>query len=161
MLHSHWSEYFNIILLFSSLLFSIFTRCSSLLSPHPIRFCPLPLTKPLPSADHSISHFLFLDLHLKGRTSELHPIFAISCPAPMWICVCVFRFVVGSGHVFVFVAVGLCFPICGHFGAIFEIFGGILFTVFSDVAVVGAAVKIEWKRKKDKAEVEKQKLEWR
>ena len=48
-----------------------------------------------------------------------------------------------SGHVFVFVAVGLCFPICGHFGAIYEIFGGILFTMFSDVAVVGVAVKIE------------------
>ena len=44
---------------------------------------------------------------------------------------------------FVFVAVGLCFRICGHFGAIDEIFGGILFTMFSDVAVMGAAVKIE------------------
>ena len=63
----------------------------------------------------------------------------------MWVCVCicVFRSVVGSGLVFVFVVVGLCFPICGHFDAIDEIFGGILFTVFSDVAVVGAAVKIE------------------
>ena len=49
----------------------------------------------------------------------------------------------GSGLVFVFVTVGLCFPICGHFGAIDEILGGILFTVFSDVAVVGAAVKME------------------
>ena len=41
--------------------------------------------------------------------------------------------------------VGLClrFSICGHFGAIDEILGGILFTVFSDVAVVGVAVKIE------------------
>ena len=47
----------------------------------------------------------------------------------------------GSG--LVFVAVGLCFPICGHFGAINEIFEGILFTVFSDVAIVGVAVKIE------------------
>ena len=44
---------------------------------------------------------------------------------------------------FVFVAVGLCFPICGHFGAIDEIFGGILFTAFSNVAVVGVAVKTE------------------
>ena len=61
----------------------------------------------------------------------------------MWVCVCVFRSVVDNGLVFVFVAVGLCFPICGHFGAIDEIFGGILFTMFSDVAVVGAAVKIE------------------
>ena len=42
---------------------------------------------------------------------------------------------------FVFVAVGLCFLICGHFGAIDEIFGGILFTVFSDVVVVGVAMK--------------------
>ena len=131
MLHSHWSEYFNIILLFSSLLFSIFTRCSSLLSPHPIRFCLLPPTKPLPSADHSISHFLSLDLHLKGRTTELHPIFAISCPAPMWICVCVFRSVVGSGHVFVFVAVGLCFPICGHFGAFMKFLGVFCLQCFS------------------------------
>ena len=53
----------------------------------------------------------------------------------------------GSGlvfvFVFVFVAVGLCFSICGHFGTIDEIFGGILFTVFSDVAVVGVVVKIE------------------
>ena len=45
--------------------------------------------------------------------------------------------------VFVFVVVSLCFLIYGHFGAIDEIFGGILFTVFSDVAVVRAAVKIE------------------
>jgi len=52
---------------------------------------------------------------------------------------------------------GLCFPICGHFGAIDEIFRGILFTMFSDVAIVGATVKIELKRKKDKAKVEKQK----
>ena len=51
----------------------------------------------------------------------------------------------GSGlvFVFVFVVVGLCFPICRHFGTIDEIFGGILFTVFSDMAVVGVAVKIE------------------
>ena len=34
----------------------------------------------------------------------------------------------GSGLVFMFVAVGLCFPIYGHFGAIDEIFKGILFT---------------------------------
>ena len=51
------------------------------------------------------------------------------------------------GFVFVFSdllwAVGLCFLICGHFGAIDEIFRGILFTVFSDVAVVGVVVKIE------------------
>ena len=39
--------------------------------------------------------------------------------------------------------VGLCFPICRHFGAIDKIFGSILFTVFSDVAVMGATVKIE------------------
>ena len=44
---------------------------------------------------------------------------------------------------FVFIAVGLCLTICGHFGAIDEISGGILFTVFFDVAVVGAAMKIE------------------
>ena len=37
-------------------------------------------------------------------------------------------------------AVGLCFLIFGYFGAIDEIFEGILFTVFSNVAVVGAAV---------------------
>ena len=49
----------------------------------------------------------------------------------------------GSGLVFVFVVVGLCFPICRHFGTIDEIFGGILFTVFSDVAIVGVVVKIE------------------
>ena len=49
----------------------------------------------------------------------------------------------GSGPVFVVVAVGLCFPICGHFGVIEEIFGGILFTVFSDVVFVGATMKIE------------------
>ena len=49
----------------------------------------------------------------------------------------------GSGLVFVFVAVGLCFLICGHFSVIEEIFKGILFIVFSDVAVVGAVVKIE------------------
>ena len=49
----------------------------------------------------------------------------------------------GSGLVFVFVAVGLCFLIFGYFGAIDEIFEGILFTVFSDVAIVGVAVKIE------------------
>ena len=49
----------------------------------------------------------------------------------------------GSGLVFVFVTVGLCFLIYGHFGAIDEIFEGILFTMFSNVAVVGAVVKIE------------------
>ena len=49
----------------------------------------------------------------------------------------------GSGLVFVFVAVGLCFLIFGYFGAIDEIFGGILFTVFSDVVFVGATMKIE------------------
>ena len=68
--------------------------------------------------------------------------FSICCG--QWACVCV----CGSGLVFL---------ICGHFGAIDEIFRGILFTVFSDVAVVGAAMKIEKKRKKDRAEVEKQK----
>ena len=49
----------------------------------------------------------------------------------------------GSGLVFVFVVVGLCFLVFGHFGAIDEIFGGILFTVFSDVVFVGATMKIE------------------
>ena len=49
----------------------------------------------------------------------------------------------GNGLVFVFVAVGLCFPIYRHFGTIDEIFKGILSTMFSDVVVVGAAVKIE------------------
>ena len=34
----------------------------------------------------------------------------------------------GSGLMFVLVAVGLCFPIYRHFGKIDEIFGGILFT---------------------------------
>jgi len=75
----HWSEYFNFsFLFFSSLLFSISTHCSSPLSPHPLCFCSLLPTKPLPSANHSISHFLSLDLYLKGRTSELHPLSAIS-----------------------------------------------------------------------------------
>ena len=61
----------------------------------------------------------------------------------MWVCVCVFRSIVANRLVFVFVVVSLCFLIYGHFGAIDEIFGGILFTMFSDVAVMGAAVKIE------------------
>ena len=35
-------------------------------------------------------------LHLKGRTSKLHPLSATSCPAPMWVFVCIFRSVVGK-----------------------------------------------------------------
>ena len=35
-------------------------------------------------------------LHLKGRTSKLHPLSATSFPAPMWVCVCVFQSVVGK-----------------------------------------------------------------
>ena len=109
-----------------SLLFSISARCSSLLSPHtsflPITADQVPTQrwpKPQPAPTTlcilhnstpslfaiscpaptwvSISHFLSLDLHLKGRTSELHPLSTISCPAPMWVYVCVFRSVVGSG----------------------------------------------------------------
>ena len=34
----------------------------------------------------------------------------------------------GSGLEFMFMGSGGCFPICGHFGAINEIFEGILFT---------------------------------
>ena len=34
----------------------------------------------------------------------------------------------GNGLGFMFMAMGLCFSIYGHFGAIDEIFGGILFT---------------------------------
>ena len=104
-------------LFFSSLLFSISARCSSLLSPHPL-FCSLPPTKPLPSANHSISYFLSLDLHLKGRTSKLHPLSAISCPAPMWVCVCVFRSVLGKWA---------CVCVCGS-GLVLVV--GFLFFIF-------------------------------
>ena len=54
--------------------------------------------------------------------------FSICCG--QWACVCV----CGSG---------LVFSDLWAFWRIYEIFGGILFTVFFDVAVVGAAVKIE------------------
>ena len=84
------SEYFNNIFFFSFFLSSFpFLPVAPLYSVLTLCFCPLPLTKPQPNADHSL------------RSPQLHPLLSTtSCPASMWVCVCVFRSVVGSGLVF-------------------------------------------------------------
>ena len=57
-------------------------------------------------------------LHLKGRTSKLHPLSTTSCPAPMWVSVCVFRSVLGKWA---------CVCVCGS-GLVLVV--GFLFFIF-------------------------------
>ena len=156
--------FFSPLFHFCSLLLS--SQSSHFISAHYRRPSPCPtLTEAPTSADHSLRspqlHPLSLCYLMPSANMGLYLTFSLSRSPPqrpnlrappslyyllpsvdVGLCLC-FSICCGQWLVFVFVAVGLCFPICGHFGAIDKIFGGILFTMFSNVAVVGAAVKTE------------------